>query len=459
MRIEYNKRLVERQSKIMQLYLNEDAQWKIEMQNMQETPEQRMERLAQRAWELKSKREEERLRYVNEKKYQQWRMGEDTLRVEDSKLAELETLIQRDQQVYDKQLMKRQELREEEMYDALIQKTYERMVDRECQEIADRARKNSETKAVMDKQVELTRQRRAQEFAQFLKERAETVEQTERDRINGEERVRREEEDKRRKRLSMDAFIREQREERVRNEQHEKDEDKKWIQSVLAREAEAEGREALERERQRQATKEFRAAMALELQRQSENEAEVERLQFEEAERQWAQRQAVWDEHERNRIRLLEDVYAGRADQVHFKEAERQKISALSDEERARERAEFQRVSEIDEHKRAIEQRNRWRLQEELFRQMDFHQIQRQRETQLVHLERRKAQIAEDRLKEALDEEKSKQQKAREHIRSMRENQSEMIDSKVTGVLPSVANKRSYPVAPVRHVSLAPWEK
>lgn len=460
MRAEYSKRLSERQSKIMQLYMDEDAMWKIEMQNSQETPEQRMERLAQRAWELKSKREEERLRFVQEKKYQQWRMGEDTLRAEDSKLAELETLIQRDQQVYDKHLQKQMDLKEDEMYDALIQKTYERMVDRECQEIANKARKNADTKAIMDRQVELTRQRRAQEYANFLKERAEILAQTELDRIAGEERVRHEEEEKRLKRTSMDSFIRDQRLERSQMDNREKEDDRAWIQQVLAREAEADGREAIERERQQKATREFRAAMALELQRQAESDVELERLQHEESERQWTVRQTVWDREDNARWKLMEEVYAGRAEQLQFKEKERLKMAGLLDEEKKKEKREFQRLEDIDKRKCSIEHRNRLRLQEELFRQMDFHQIQRQRETQLIQLERRKAQLAEDKLQEALDEEISKQSAARQHIRTVRDTQMRDLHSNSsTGVLPAVANKKSYPVAPVRHVSLAPWEK
>merc|ERR1712048_119044 len=60
-----------------------------EMMEKEETPQQRMDKMAVRAYELKRRREDERKAVVQEKLYQQWRAGIDDLRSMDSQIVEL----------------------------------------------------------------------------------------------------------------------------------------------------------------------------------------------------------------------------------------------------------------------------------------------------------------------------------------------------------------------------------
>ena len=58
----------------------ERAMYENELKEREETPQQRMDKMALRGWELKKRREDERKKLVQEKLYQQWRSSMDELR-------------------------------------------------------------------------------------------------------------------------------------------------------------------------------------------------------------------------------------------------------------------------------------------------------------------------------------------------------------------------------------------
>merc|ERR1719164_371370 len=63
----------------------------------------------------------------------------------------------------------------------------------------------------------------------------------------------------------------------------------------------------------------------------------------------------------------------------------------------------------LEQEKQHAEALMRKRHQEELFRQMDFHQVQRHRELQQHAIEQRQAMITEEKLQRALEAERAKQ--------------------------------------------------
>merc|ERR1719199_2108070 len=95
------------------------------------------------------------------------------------------------------------------------------------------------------------------------------------------------------------------------------------------------------------------------------------------------------------------------------------------DEERMR--LDNERLEALEQEKEMTEALLRKRHQEELFRQMDFHQVQRHRELQ------QQAMIAEEKLQRALEAEKKKQHQIAEDVFAKRaENQAKMQSSTVT---------------------------
>merc|ERR1711977_463373 len=111
--------LADRRKKLAEMLADEQRAYEQEMVEKEETPQQRMEKMAVRAYELKKRREDERQSIVQEKLYQQWRESIDELRKADSKLFELHTLASRDAHVKEKQGRNEQEKREHAVFEAL----------------------------------------------------------------------------------------------------------------------------------------------------------------------------------------------------------------------------------------------------------------------------------------------------------------------------------------------------
>merc|ERR1712196_280734 len=133
------------------------------------------------------------------------------------------------------------------------------------------------------------------------------------------------------------------------------------------------------------------------------------RMQFEEQEKRWQKRYAQWEIEEMARRNLLEEVYADRARQVEIKQEARQAMIADRLSERNLLIEENARLEEMEAEKQHAEALVRKRHQEELFRQMDFHQVQRHRELQQHAIEQRQAMISEEKLQRALEAERAKQ--------------------------------------------------
>merc|ERR1711966_257742 len=72
-------------------------------------------------------------------------------------------------------------------------------------------------------------------------------------------------------------------------------------------------------------------------------------------------------------------------------------------------RMDNERLEALEQEKEMTEALLRKRHQEELFRQMDFHQVQRHRELQQHAIEQRQAMITEEKLQRALEAERAKQ--------------------------------------------------
>lgn len=164
---------------------------------------------------------------------------------------------------------------------------------------------------------------------------------------------------------------------------------------------------------------EFSEALKIEMARKAESEEQLVRLQQEESERQWAKRYARWEKEEVARRQLMEEVYTDRADQVALKKEMRENIMAGVQEDRRRIDAEVHRLDAINEEREKAESLMRLKQQEELFKQMDFKQVQAHRAKQQNAIEARQAAIAEEKLRRAMEVEKKK---ASEIMNKVQEN-------------------------------------
>merc|ERR1719243_113662 len=146
----------------------------------------------------------------------------------------------------------------------------------------------------------------------------------------------------------MDEFAKIQRDQRELEDTTEKEQDRQFVLSVLAREKALAEQEELEKQKARQKTIEFTEALKLEMARKAESEERLIQMQHEEAERQWQKRYAQWEKEEIARRKLMEEVYTDRAEQARLKEQVRTHIKNEVVEDRKRVDAEVGRLEEIE---------------------------------------------------------------------------------------------------------------
>merc|ERR1719343_1892633 len=101
--------LQERRARLASMLSAEQKAYEQELVDIEESPQQRMDKMAVRAYELKKRREDERKAIVQEKLYQQWRAGIDDLRTMDSRIVELNVIADRDFQLDEKSAIQAEE--------------------------------------------------------------------------------------------------------------------------------------------------------------------------------------------------------------------------------------------------------------------------------------------------------------------------------------------------------------
>merc|ERR1719321_2185529 len=275
-------------------------------------------------------------------------------------------------------------------------------VEREERENALKAFRSGEATETLDQQVAFKRAHEAAEREQLLAEKEqmrqlwddaerESREQAEREKIAAAV-----------ERKKVDAFMYIQKAQRDKEEQEEKDMDRQFVQSVLAKERVLAEKEEADRQRAIAQAAEFNEALKVEMARKAETEADLIRLQNEEAERQWQKRYKQWEAEELARRNLMQEVYDDRAKQVQMKTAEREHAMSERFKDADRIKADMDEQEYLEQEKQMAEALLRKRHQEELFRQMDFHQVQRHRELQQHAIEQEK-------LQRALEAERAKQ--------------------------------------------------
>merc|ERR1719235_2674279 len=306
-------------------------------------------------------------------------------------------------------------------------------VEREERENALKHFRNSEANDTLAQQVAYKRAHEAAEREQLAEEKShmralwaqadkELAEQAEREKIARAV-----------ERKKVDAFMYIQKEERERKEREDKEEDRQFVQSVLAKERALAEKEEADRQRAIAQAHESNEALKVEMARKAESEADLIRMQEEEQERQWQKRYKQWEAEELARRNLMQEVYEDRAKQVELKSAERARAMEERGKDAWRIKEDLERLEALEQEKEMTEALLRKRHQEELFRQMDFHQVQRHRELQQHAIEQRQAMIAEEKLQRALEAEKSKQHQMAEDIfRKRAENQAKMQSATLT---------------------------
>merc|ERR1712039_822630 len=398
--------LQERRRMLAQKLSGEMKAWEKEMVDKEETPQQRMDKMAVRAYELKRRREEERKAVVQEKLYQQWRSGIDDLRSMDTKIVELQTISDRDFQLDEKALQHAEEKAHDEFYDKLWHEGYLAKIEREEGEKEMKRERNEQQTKTLRVQLQMKQQRVQEDKEQEVIEAEEmkklwAVQEQEEKEAAVQAVV-----NAKKERKKADEYMAIQQAQRGEEERIEKEFDRNFVNGVLERERKLTEQEEEEKRRAKKKAIEFTEALKVEMARKAESEEQLIKLQHEESERQWAKRYEQWEKEELARRALMEEVYADRAEQVHLKQNMRDHLKREVEKEKDMVAKEIERLSHIEKDRLEGEKLVAKRHQEELFRQMDFHQVQRHRQLQQHAIEQRQAAIAEEKIRRAVKAEK-----------------------------------------------------
>lgn len=399
--------LTDRRRKLAGKLSAEMKAYEREMVEREETPAQRMDKMAVRAYELKRRREEERKAVVQEKLYQQWRAGIDDLRTMDSKLVELKTIADRDFQLDEKAVVRAEEKSHDDFYDKLWHEGYLAKIEREEREKEMKRERNTQQTKILDMQLDFKVQKvqevknEAAVEAEEMKQLWSAQEQEEKDALVREKIMAREE------RKKADEYMEIQQRQRAEEDRLEKEFDKNFVHGVLEREQKLTEQEEFEKNKAKRKAIEYTEALKIEMAKKAESEEELVKLQHEESERQWEKRYMQWEKEELARRSLMEEVYSDRAEQVRLKQDMRNKLKQDVGRERDMVDGEVSRLESIEKERMEGEGLVAHRHQEELFRQMDFHQVQRHRQLQQHAIEQRQAAIAEEKIRRAVNAEKA----------------------------------------------------
>merc|ERR1711920_615726 len=394
-----------------------------EMMEREETPQQRMDKMAVRAYELKRRREDERKAVVQEKLYQQWRAGIDDLRSMDSQIVELRTIADRDFQLDEKAIVAAEEKAHDEFYDKLWHEGYLAKIEREEREKEMKRERNEQQTKTLGVQLQMKQQRVQEDKDQEAIEAVEmkklwAVQEKEEKEAAVQAVV-----NAKKERKKADEYMAIQQAQRGEEELIEKEFDRNFVNGVLERERKLTEQEEEEKRRAKKKAIEFTEALKVEMARKAESEGQLIKLQHEESERQWAKRYLQWEKEELARRSLMEEVYTDRAEQVHLKQQVRDHLKQEVENEREMIEREVSRLEAIEKERTEGEILVAKRHQEELFRQMDFHQVQRHRQLQQHAIEQRQAAIAEEKIRRAVAAEKDTAKRIMSEVMEKRSTQ------------------------------------
>jgi len=277
----------------------ESEQYKNEIRNLQDTPEQVREKMIARVTELRAQKEAERQQEVAEKLDRRFREGADELRKVESEINELKNMHLRNIQMQEKHHLLEQQYHEDMVYAELWKRDMMRKAQKEQEEVVERKRKNEERNVVLG----------------WQKEENEKVRYSEAERVEAEKRMLKEnwqlEAERQRqleqrtfeinKQLNNELFDHNIAQRAIKDEitRKEKESDKQMVDNIVNREIMLDHLEAEYKERQKRETREFLLNFKNRTNELHTQEAELERLIKEEMDKQYRKQQEQWKKRRR----------------------------------------------------------------------------------------------------------------------------------------------------------------
>lgn len=347
-----------RRERLRNMLRKEEQEYTLAMVEAEETVLERQAKMRERAKQLKDKREDERLKFVQDKYDQQFREQCEELRSTLSKREQDLVCAERQEQLKQKEELDKERKAYDDLYADLWEKDRLEKVAREEREAKDAHERNREMldvlstqKAALETQKEEAR-RLKEEEQQLMKEQA-ALRKLEEEAAAEEKRRRQQE-----MRDMLDTSLKMKLRKKAKEEQEQLAFDLKMLEQLLEQ-SRNEAREQLQRKMElREEDRRYREYLARLLEEEKAKERELERLIQQEVEAAWQKRLDQWRAERLARKQLLEEVIAGRNQQLQER---------LAANERQKMENEMERVAIL----KVIEDNRRWEAEQAAKRMQD----------------------------------------------------------------------------------------
>lgn len=308
--------LIARRQRLTALLQREKEEHDAMLANLNETDDQRRERLTQKARELRTQREALRKEEAAKKMDQLFRESNDVLRSAESRVKTMQVADQRKEQLEEIQ-RRREAAKAAELY-------YQQQKDEVAEAQRERAQRDLEAihnrtqRMNSDLTVQCAANKRRQEEEQQRKK----AEDEEFFRLLREEQSRNAAKDAARRlhqeNLAKEMKIRNEELRRIKQDEYEKlrQEDKDALDALLKSIADDEAREAQRKQQQREAARNHMKLIEAQMSEQAANESALDKLWQDENDKEWEKREAKWMQEQSTRENLLKNVVSSRKSQI-----------------------------------------------------------------------------------------------------------------------------------------------
>ncbi|ETL36486.1 hypothetical protein, variant [Phytophthora nicotianae] len=397
---QHESQLHSRRLRLAELYNREMEQWRDECLANVETPEDRKQKMIQRALALKERREQERRAIVEEKRMQQYRESCDDIRVEDSNKVQQIVLNDRDKQLEERKLITEQERQFELKMAQLWEEDRLKKEERDRRDIEMAIKRNEEMKNILDLQVDLVQKRKAELDERKRREDDEQLSEWERLKRVEEDLEQRNREKEIMRALDVKKFNQERVEANRLASERERLYDQRLLEQVLAQEAETQRRERELQDKFRQDQLDYQRMLKRQMETEAEDLSYLDKIRKDMEDEVWAKHDAQHDAEEAARQELLRQVLISRNSQIEAKRAN--KLQAKEEDTAYMNQIKHDSEEALQKELRDQEKRREElkRTQSDLLRQQEEKRILEDQKKQTEFLELKRMQFAEKQHKE-----------------------------------------------------------
>ncbi|KAF1778254.1 hypothetical protein GQ600_530 [Phytophthora cactorum] len=380
---QHESQLHSRRLRLAELYNREMEEWRDECLANVETPEDRKQKMIQRALALKERREQERRAIVEEKRMQQYRESCDDIRVEDSNKVQQIVLNDRDKQLEERTRVAEQEREFEMKMAQLWEEDRLKKEERDRRDAEMAIKRNEEMKNILDLQLE--DRKRMEDHEQLSEwERLKQVEEDLEQRNRDKEIMRA---------MDVKKFNQERVEANRLASERERLYDQRLLEQVLNQEAETQRHERELQDKFRQDQLDYQRMLKRQMETEAEDLSYLDKIRKDMEDEVWAKQEAARQE-------LLRQVLLSRNSQIETKrvnklQAKEEDTAYMNQVKRGTEEALQKELREQEERREELK-----RTQSDLLRQQEEKRLQEDQKKQTEFLELKRMQFAEKQHKE-----------------------------------------------------------